>query len=70
MADANSERKDGSVALVESPVESITASDARNNMGDLLDRAIAGDRVVITRHGKRIAALVSARDLEKLEGAA
>lgn len=48
----------------------ITASDARNNMGDLLDRVLGGERITITRHGKPIAALVGPRDLEALAAVA
>ena len=62
MAPTDSDRKDEGAA----DETAITASDARNNMGDLLDRVIAGERITITRHGKKIAAIVGARDLEAL----
>lgn len=67
MGKPNTARKDD---LHSDGTESVTASDARNRMGDLIDRALSGRRTAITRHGKKIAALVSARDLEKLDGAA
>lgn len=47
------------------PLE-ITASDARDRLGELIDRALAGERVVISRNGRRIAALISLRDAERL----
>jgi prevent-host-death family protein len=54
----------------ESLVE-VTADEAKRSFGDLLARAGFGnERIPITRHGKRIAALVSAKDLERLVGAA
>ncbi len=54
----------------ETPPE-ITAKNAKGQLGSLLSRVGFGnERIAITRHGKRIAALVSARDLETLEGAA
>lgn len=62
MVDAEGDCKD--------ETEAIPASTARNNMGDLLDRVLSGERISITRHGKRIAGLVSAQDLERLDGAA
>lgn len=49
----------------EAPLE-ITASDARDRLGELIDRALAGERVVISRNGRRIAVLVSLRDAERL----
>jgi prevent-host-death family protein len=63
MVDTDTDCKDGTEAFP----AAITASDARNNMGDLLDRAIAGERITITRHGKKIAAIVGARDLATLD---
>lgn len=63
MVDADTDCK----AMEDALPNAITASDARNNMGDLLDRAIAGERITITRHGKKIAAIVGARDLEALD---
>jgi prevent-host-death family protein len=37
----------------------ISASEAKNKLGMLLDRVEAGEEVIITRHGKPIARLVS-----------
>ena len=62
MANTDSDGKGGEP----SQEYAISASDARNNMGDLLDRVLAGERITITRHGKKIAGIVGARDLETL----
>jgi prevent-host-death family protein len=62
--------KEQGKAAVQLPVE-VTAEDAKRTLGELLSRAGFGkERIAITRHGKRIAALVSAQDLERLDGAA
>lgn len=51
--------------------EEIAADEAKRSLGELLSRVGFGkERIAITRHGKRIAALVSAQDLERLDGAA
>ena len=55
---ADSSALDDTVSLVE----------ARAHFGDLVSRAmLLHKRVFVTRHGKRIAALVSAEDAELLE---
>jgi prevent-host-death family protein len=36
----------------------VTASDAKNRLGRLLDRVQAGEEVVITRHGEPVAKLI------------
>jgi prevent-host-death family protein len=47
---------------------SVAADEARDRFGDLLGRAAHGkERVVISRHRKRVAALVPIEDLELLE---
>ena len=38
----------------------IGAFDAKNTLGSLLDRVAKGDEVLITRHGKPVARMVSA----------
>lgn len=49
----------------------IAARDAQRTLGVLLSRVGFGnERITITRHGKEIAALVSAQDLARLDGAA
>lgn len=49
----------------------VTARVAQRTLGDLLSRVGFGrERITITRHGKKIAVLVSAQDLEGLDGAA
>lgn len=60
----------GSRKAMERPAE-VTADIAKRSFGELLARAGFGkERIAITRHGKKIAALVSAQDLERLDGAA
>jgi prevent-host-death family protein len=51
--------------------EEIPALLAKRKFGELLSRVGFGnERIAITRHGKKVAALVSAQDLETLDGAA
>ena len=51
--------------------EEVAAEEARIRLGELMSRAGYGDeRIVLTRHGKPLAALVSLRDLAALESAA
>lgn len=46
----------------------IGVTDARAALADLVNRvAYRGERVVLTRHGKAVAAIVSAEDLELLD---
>ncbi|MEW2252107.1 type II toxin-antitoxin system Phd/YefM family antitoxin [Streptomyces sp. NPDC058733] len=46
----------------------IPVTQARAELADLINRVVYGDeRVVVTRHGKPLVALVSATDLERLE---
>jgi antitoxin Phd len=40
-------------------VEEIQLKDAQNSLSAVVDRAVAGDQIVITRHGKREAVLIS-----------
>lgn len=48
--------------------DTVTLSDARDSLGDLVNRAAyAGERVVIERRGKPAAVLVPVSDLETLE---
>jgi prevent-host-death family protein len=51
------------------PSPTISAFDAKNGLGGLLDRVEAGEEVVITRHGKPIAKLVpiSKRDTAQID---
>ena len=52
----------------------ISTADARKNLADLVNRVAYGkERVVLTRHGKRVAALIPIEDLsllDKIRGAA
>ncbi|MFG2839678.1 type II toxin-antitoxin system Phd/YefM family antitoxin [Streptomyces zaomyceticus] len=46
----------------------IPVTQARAELADLINRVVyGGERVVVTRHGKPLVALVSAADLEELE---
>ncbi|GGZ55720.1 antitoxin [Streptomyces inusitatus] len=46
----------------------IPVTQARAELADLINRVVyGGERVVVTRHGKPLVALVSAEDLERLE---
>lgn len=46
----------------------MTVADAKNHFSDLLRRAeYGGERVVVARHGKPVAAIVSTDDLRRLE---
>lgn len=48
----------------------VPVTQARSDLAELVNRvAYSGDRVVLTRHGKPLAALVSPSDLERLEQA-
>jgi prevent-host-death family protein len=49
----------------------VRAEDAKRTLGELLSRAaFGGERIPITRHGKLVAVLVGAEDLDRLMGAA
>ena len=46
----------------------ISAEEARNQFAEILNRAAYGhERTIVTRRGKRMAAIVSVEDLELLE---
>jgi prevent-host-death family protein len=46
----------------------ISIAEAKNNFGDLMNRAAYGkERLILTRRGKKLAALVPVEDLEVLE---
>ncbi|GHE78367.1 type II toxin-antitoxin system Phd/YefM family antitoxin [Streptomyces thermocarboxydus] len=46
----------------------IPVTQARAELADLINRVVyGGERVVVTRHGKPLVALVSAEDLRRLE---
>ncbi len=46
----------------------LTTVEARDNFAELIDRAaLSSERIVITRHGEPMAALVSLEDLELVE---
>jgi prevent-host-death family protein len=48
----------------------MTVADAKNHFSDVLRRAeYGGERVVVERHGKPVAAIVSTEDLRRLEAA-
>ncbi len=46
----------------------VSASAARERLSDLLNEvSVRGDRIVLERHGKRVAAMISASDLDLLQ---
>jgi prevent-host-death family protein len=46
----------------------VTVADAKNHFSDLLRRAeYGGERVIVERHGKPVAVIVSTEDLKRLE---
>ena len=46
----------------------LSASKARERFADILNEvSVRGDRIVLERHGKTVAALISVTDLELLE---
>jgi len=46
----------------------LTTVEARDNFAELIDRAaLSAERIVITRHGEPMAALISLDDLELIE---
>ncbi len=46
----------------------LTTTEARELLSELVNRAAFGnERVILTRHGKELAVLISMEDLEKLE---
>ncbi|MFI2781383.1 type II toxin-antitoxin system Phd/YefM family antitoxin [Streptomyces sp. ALB3] len=48
----------------------IPVTQARADLAELINRVVyGGERVVVTRHGKPLVALVSAADLQRLENA-
>jgi len=48
--------------------EEIPVTQARADFAELVNRvSYGGERIVMTRHGKPLAAIVSAADLERLE---
>ena len=54
--------------MMEGMAYEIPVTQARAELADLINRVVyGGERVVVTRHGKPLVALVSAADLERLE---
>lgn len=46
----------------------VTSEAVRDNLGDLINRvAYGGERVMVTRRGKSIVGIISAKELELLE---
>jgi prevent-host-death family protein len=45
----------------------LSISEARDTLAEIINRVVyGGERIILRRHGKKVAALVSARDLERL----
>lgn len=42
---------------------------AKNKLSEVIDRATTGGPQVVTRHGKRVAVIVSPREFDRLSGA-
>jgi prevent-host-death family protein len=51
--------------MTEAPMITVGAFDAETNLSNLLDKVEAGEEVVITRHGKPVARLVSAGQIDR-----
>jgi len=61
-------RIDGTYIMSERADQRVRASIARDSFADTLNRvAYRGERIVLERHGKPVAALVSLDDLDLLE---
>ena len=43
--------------------------EAKNKLSEVIDRAAKGGPQVVTRHGKRVAVIVSAQDFDRMRGA-
>jgi prevent-host-death family protein len=43
-------------------------ADARSNLASIIDEAVAGQAIELTRRGKPMAVIVSLRELERLRG--
>ncbi len=46
-------------------MQEVGAYEAKTHLPKLLDRVERGERIVITRHGKRVACLVPASDIDQ-----
>src|SRR5690348_7308238 len=54
--------------MMGSMVHEVPVTQARAELAELINRVVyGGERVVVTRHGKPLVALVSAADLQRLE---
>lgn len=45
----------------------IAADEVRSQLGELTDRVLQGERIVITRHGRPVVGLVSIDDVRRLQ---
>jgi prevent-host-death family protein len=54
------------LVVFEATVITVGAFDAKTNLSALLDKVEAGEEVVITRHGKPVARLVSAQEIDRV----
>lgn len=48
-------------------MEKIKVSEAKSRFSELISRAACGERFIIMRHARPLAALISTRELERLE---
>jgi prevent-host-death family protein len=58
------------IAIGEVPMTSYSVADAKNGLPKLIDRALQGEEVVITRHGKPVAELRPAMGRSERTGSA
>lgn len=47
-------------------IAEIRADDVRSQLGELTDRVLQGERIVVTRHGRPVVGLVSVDDLKRI----
>ncbi len=64
MVESGAGRKDESVE----EVSEVTATEGRIRLTELMNRAgFQGERIVLTVHGRRVAALIGMKDFERLQ---
>ncbi len=47
-------------------VSEVTATEGRVRLTELMNRAFQGERIVLTNHGRRVAAIIGMVDFERL----
>lgn len=51
-------------------IAEIRADEVRSQLGEITDRVLQGERIVVTRHGRPVLGLVSVDDLKRVVAAA